>query len=177
MYFAKNIKFLRKRRGRTQDEIAVALGLKRSTLSGYENSVAEPGMEWKEISAGIAKVMQNYCGDTKTEELMKICLQSLDEIHDSEAQELYARNPHELMRALEALDILTCSEIITHACLARKASNRYLYFERLDYPDDDPPEWRKWVTLKLVDDQVKVGELPLDYAGSLEENYEAHKIE
>jgi len=45
MYFAKNIKFLRKRRGRTQDEIAVALGLKRSTLSGYENSVAEPGIE------------------------------------------------------------------------------------------------------------------------------------
>ncbi len=45
MHFAKNIKFLRKRRGRTQDEVAVALGLKRSTLSGYENRVAEPGIE------------------------------------------------------------------------------------------------------------------------------------
>jgi transcriptional regulator with XRE-family HTH domain len=45
MFFAKNIKFLRKRRERTQDEIAVALGLKRSTLSGYENSVAEPGIK------------------------------------------------------------------------------------------------------------------------------------
>ena len=45
MYFAKNIKFLRNRRGRTQDDVAVALGLKRSTLSGYENKVAEPGIE------------------------------------------------------------------------------------------------------------------------------------
>jgi len=45
MNFAKNIKFLRKRKGRTQDEVASALGLKRSTLSGYENNVAEPGIE------------------------------------------------------------------------------------------------------------------------------------
>lgn len=45
MNFAKNIKFLRKRKGRTQDDVASALGLKRSTLSGYENSVAEPGID------------------------------------------------------------------------------------------------------------------------------------
>lgn len=45
MYFASNIKFLRKRRGRTQDDVAFALSLKRSTLSGYENGVAQPGIE------------------------------------------------------------------------------------------------------------------------------------
>src|SRR4030066_2474669 len=45
MYFTSNIKFLRKRKGRTQDDIAVALNLKRSTLSGYENGVAQPGIE------------------------------------------------------------------------------------------------------------------------------------
>jgi transcriptional regulator with XRE-family HTH domain len=45
MYFTSNIKFLRKRRGRTQDEAAVALNLKRSTLSGYENGVAQPGID------------------------------------------------------------------------------------------------------------------------------------
>ena len=39
MYFSSNIKFLRKRKSRTQDEVATALKLKRSTLSGYENSV------------------------------------------------------------------------------------------------------------------------------------------
>ena len=44
MYFNSNIKFLRKRMGRTQDDVAVALSMKRSTLSGYENAIAQPGI-------------------------------------------------------------------------------------------------------------------------------------
>lgn len=136
------------------------------------------GMDWKELECGIAKVMQDYCGDTKTEELMKIGLKSLDEIKEAEASAIRARNPHELMRSLEVLDILTCCEIIVHACLARKASNNWLYFQRLDYPVNDPPEWRKWITLKLKNNELKVSELPLDYFGSyssLKENYQAHR--
>lgn len=45
MYFHSNIKLLRKRRNMTQDELAAALSMKRSTLSGYENEVAEPGLD------------------------------------------------------------------------------------------------------------------------------------
>ena len=45
MHFKTNIKFLRKRRGRTQDEVAFALNMKRPTLSGYENGVGQPNME------------------------------------------------------------------------------------------------------------------------------------
>ncbi len=45
MYFTSNIKILRKRKGRTQDEVAYSLNLKRSTLSGYENGVAQPGID------------------------------------------------------------------------------------------------------------------------------------
>jgi transcriptional regulator with XRE-family HTH domain len=45
MYLASNIKFLRQRKGRTQDDVAYALKLKRSTLSGYENGIAQPGIE------------------------------------------------------------------------------------------------------------------------------------
>jgi transcriptional regulator with XRE-family HTH domain len=44
MIFASNIKFLRKRKKRTQDEVAETLGMKRSTLSGYENEVAMPNI-------------------------------------------------------------------------------------------------------------------------------------
>ena len=44
MYVQSNIKYLRKRRGRTQDEVAGFLGMKRSTYAGYENGVAEPGI-------------------------------------------------------------------------------------------------------------------------------------
>jgi transcriptional regulator with XRE-family HTH domain len=45
MYFDSNIKLLRKRKNRTQDEVAEKLGMKRSTLSGYENRVAQPGLD------------------------------------------------------------------------------------------------------------------------------------
>ena len=45
IYLTGNLKLLRKRKGRTQDDVAFELGIKRSTLSGYENEVAEPGLE------------------------------------------------------------------------------------------------------------------------------------
>ena len=45
MYFSSNIKFFRKRKARTQDDVAFALNMKRSTLSGYENEVAKPSVE------------------------------------------------------------------------------------------------------------------------------------
>jgi transcriptional regulator with XRE-family HTH domain len=41
----ENIKFLRKRLGKSQEELATLLKLTRSTLSGYENGVAEPSID------------------------------------------------------------------------------------------------------------------------------------
>ena len=45
IFLTGNLKLLRKRKGRTQDDVAFELGIIRSTLSGYENEVAEPGLE------------------------------------------------------------------------------------------------------------------------------------
>ena len=59
MYFNSNIKFLRKRKGRTQDDVAFSLNMKRPTLGGYENQVAKP---ISEIVATISdKSEANYC--------------------------------------------------------------------------------------------------------------------
>jgi len=44
MFFDTNIKFLRRRKGRTQDDMASVLGVPRSTLNNYENQIAQPGM-------------------------------------------------------------------------------------------------------------------------------------
>jgi transcriptional regulator with XRE-family HTH domain len=44
MYFSTNIKLLRKRKGRTQDDVANALHIKRSTYNNYENQIAKPGI-------------------------------------------------------------------------------------------------------------------------------------
>jgi hypothetical protein len=38
----------------------------------------------------------------------------------------------------------------------------------------DPPDWNKFVTIKLENNEVVVGEKPLDYYGPLKEKYESH---
>ena len=43
--FGGNIKLLRSRRGRSQEEVAIALEVKRSSWSGYENGSAEPHLD------------------------------------------------------------------------------------------------------------------------------------
>lgn len=45
MYLNLNLKTLRKRKNRTQDDVSVALGVPRPTYSGYENEVSLPSLE------------------------------------------------------------------------------------------------------------------------------------
>ncbi len=78
------------------------------------------------------------------------------------------------MRCLEALNVLDNAEVVLYSCLARKASSKQLNFRRSDYPDMDPPEWHKFVLVRNTTDGLKVGETPIDYYGSLKDNYEAH---
>lgn len=70
-YFSSNIRLLRKRRKRTQDDIAYSLGMKRSTLSGYENAVAQPGM-------GALVLFSEFFG-IAIDTLIKIDLEALGE--------------------------------------------------------------------------------------------------
>ncbi len=45
MYFDSNIKFLRNRKKLTQDQLALALEIKRSTLNNYENGISGPSIQ------------------------------------------------------------------------------------------------------------------------------------
>ncbi len=138
------------------------------------------GMGWKELKAGLCRIMQDYCGEYKSEVTLKMGLDWLESIKESEASSVFARNPHELGRALECLTHITLGEMVLHASLARKASSRRLNFRRLDYPELDPPDWNKYVTLRLEDGEVRVGELPVrywlkaPYAPDYTENYKIH---
>ncbi|MFC1991364.1 FAD-dependent oxidoreductase [Chloroflexota bacterium] len=140
----------------------------------------EGDIGWKELHAGISRVMQVYCGEYKSEAMLIMGLWWLNSIKESEATRTYIRNPHELGRYLECLTRITVSEMILHACLARKASSRPLDFKRIDYPETDPPEWNKFITTRLENGEVKIGELPSNYwllppyAPTHKENYDIH---
>jgi transcriptional regulator with XRE-family HTH domain len=45
MYFSSNFKFLRNRKKRSQEEVALGLGIKRSSINNYENEYALPGID------------------------------------------------------------------------------------------------------------------------------------
>jgi hypothetical protein len=132
------------------------------------------GIGWKELNAGITRIMQHCCGEIKTEELLTTGLSLLEQIEFKEGTELFASNPHELIRSLEVLNILTNAQIILHSSLARRASSKHLHFKRLDYPDVEPPEWHKFVTVRLEGNRVKTGEKPLNFYGSMDKSYKAH---
>lgn len=138
------------------------------------------GIGWKELKAGLCRIMQDYCGEYKSEETLKTGLRWLNSIRESETSTACARNPHELGRTLECLTHITIGEIVMHASLARKASSRALEFKRIDYPEMDPPKWNKLVNLRLENGAIKVGELPINYwllppnAPTCEENYKKH---
>ncbi|GAB1403300.1 hypothetical protein MASR1M74_04780 [Lentimicrobium sp.] len=79
--FASNIKLLRQRRGRTQEEAAFAMNIKRSTLSGYENQIAQPGIE-------ALLTISKYYG-VAIDTLVKINLSALSESELSQLERGY----------------------------------------------------------------------------------------
>ena len=134
------------------------------------------GIGWKELNNSICKVMQNYCGDSKNEELLNIGLMFIYDLKEVAASSICAMDPHKLGRTIEVFDILTTAEMILHASLARKASSKFLGFKRWDYPEMDPQDWHMFITIKLENGEVKVDKLSVDFwsKGPVNKSYEAH---
>ncbi len=138
------------------------------------------GNGWKEINVAIARIIRDYCGSHKNELTLNLGLRLLNELKTTELTSAYASNPHELGRLLECHSLITMGELVMQSSLARKASNSILGFNRLDYPQMNPPEWNKLLPIRQEDNQIKIREIPLDfhlkapYASSLEDNYERY---
>ncbi len=134
-------------------------------------------IDWKELRAAGARAMQMYCGGLRNEGLMITGLTWVTDLMKDAYPETYASNPHILLRVLKTYNVLTCDQIIFQACLARKASSQVLGHVRQDYPEVDPPEWHKWITLRLEEGTARVRGLPISFWGPLAENYEAHNAD
>jgi succinate dehydrogenase/fumarate reductase flavoprotein subunit len=137
----------------------------------YAPTQRSSGTEWKEVHAGIARVMQYYVSEFMTDNLLKMGLGALQKIQQEELPRLYALDPHKLMRTLEDTSLLTYAQIIIQASMARKASNMALGFQRIDFPALDPA-WNKFSTIKLENGKVKTGLLPLAFWGNMKKQYE-----
>lgn len=141
----------------------------------YAPAKRREGIDWKELTAGISKVMQDYCGEIKNEALLRLGLRTFAEIRQREALEVAARNPHELVHVLEAFSMISVGEAAMHASLVRRASSETLHFRRSDYPQLDPPEWNKFITVRKHEADVLVGARPLNFWLPFDDNYEKHR--
>jgi succinate dehydrogenase/fumarate reductase flavoprotein subunit len=133
---------------------------------------ASEGIGWKELNMAISKAMQNYCGGVKCEALLREGLDLLGSFEREIVPKLTAANPHDLMRTHEVLDILTVAQLVLHASLARKSSSAPLNFQRSDYPEMDPAEDRKHIVIRQQDGCVVTRDVPLDFFGKLQTEYE-----
>jgi succinate dehydrogenase/fumarate reductase flavoprotein subunit len=167
--------------GRKAAQYAKTVGaskISRDQTEKEKNRVYAPvrrasGIDWKELHAGIARVMQYYVSEYRTDSLLNMGLGALGKIEEESVPLLYALDPHKLMRSMEDLSLLTYAQIITHASLARKASSALLNFRRIDYPTLDPPEWNHYITLTLENGKVNTGKLPQAFWGDMKEQYES----
>lgn len=137
----------------------------------------EEGMDWRELNMAIAKAMQNYCGGVKCDDLLKEGLDLLESFEKDIVPQISCENPHELMRAHEVFDILDVAKLILHACIARKSSSAPLFFQRSDYPQMDPEEDKRIITIRQENGKIIEGSVPLGYFGNLKEEYEKRNQE
>ncbi|HQQ62381.1 MAG TPA: fumarate reductase/succinate dehydrogenase flavoprotein subunit [Pseudomonadales bacterium] len=92
-------------------------------------------MEYK-----IRRIVNDYLQPPKVTRKMEIGQQRLKEIR-ADLPLLYARDAHELLRAIEVQHILDCADMAAFSSLYRKESRWGLYHYRVDYPETDNSEW------------------------------------
>jgi succinate dehydrogenase/fumarate reductase flavoprotein subunit len=92
-------------------------------------------MEYK-----IRRLVNDYLQPPKVTRKMEIGLQRLQQIRDDVFQ-LYAADPHHLLRAVETQNILDCAEMAARASLFRTESRWGLYHYRVDYPERNDSSW------------------------------------
>ncbi|MDR2664861.1 MAG: FAD-dependent oxidoreductase [Oscillospiraceae bacterium] len=132
---------------------------------------------WKELNYAIAKIMQDYCGDYKTEYTLDMGIRRMNDLYETEGQRMYASNPHELVRAIESLSLCELGIAYMEAAKARRGSVKGLGFFRNDYPEYDEAQ-KKLIPISLKDGQVHTRDLSLyyhleaPYSSDLEENYQ-----
>ena len=139
----------------------------------YAPLFVKDGMDWRELNKAVSKAMQNYCGGIKNDMLLRQGLELLASYEKDWVPALSCKNPHELMRAHEVMDILEVCKLILNACLLRKSSSAPLCFERSDYPEMDPKEDQCFITIYQEDGEIRSRRVPKEYYGDVKTGYEA----
>jgi succinate dehydrogenase/fumarate reductase flavoprotein subunit len=137
---------------------------KEDIRDGWERTLAPlkqiSGIDSKEVIFHIqSKIIPKEYGYLRNQTTLEEGLSTLRSILKEEIPNLRARDPHELMRCLEARNLAEVGELILKAALYRKESRGWHF--RKDFPYSDNKNWLKWVILTRQGEGIKIEEVPV----------------
>ncbi|WP_343583989.1 fumarate reductase/succinate dehydrogenase flavoprotein subunit [Herbaspirillum sp.] len=113
----------------------------------------QDGLPPNQVEYKLRRMVNDYLQPPKITRKMEIGLQRFEAIHE-DLERLQARNPHELMRAMEVHAIRDCAEMAARASLYRTESRWGLYHNRVDYPQRNDAEWMVHAQLQKRDGRM-----------------------
>ncbi|OJZ74978.1 fumarate reductase/succinate dehydrogenase flavoprotein subunit [Mycobacterium paraffinicum] len=110
----------------------------------------QPQVEYK-----LRRFVNDYVAPPKSAAKLSIAVRTFERMR-AEIAEMGARNPHELMRALEVSFIRDCAEMAARSSLTRTESRWGLYHDRADLPSRDDAQWGYHLNLRKGADGAMV---------------------
>ena len=111
----------------------------------------EDGIPPNQFEYKIRRLVNDYLQPPKITKKMDIGLQRLKDM-ERDIEFLYARDPHELLRANEAQHVLDCALMAAQASMYRQESRWGLYHHYVDHPETNNEDWFCHVQLYKNDD-------------------------
>ncbi|HEY1150727.1 MAG TPA: fumarate reductase/succinate dehydrogenase flavoprotein subunit [Pseudoduganella sp.] len=121
----------------------------------------EDGLPPNQVEYKLRRMVNDYLQPPKVTRKMEIGLQRFEAIRE-DLDRLSARNPHELMRAMEVHAIRDCAEMAARASLYRTESRWGLYHYRVDHPQRNDADWFVHVQLQKQNDAMTCFKRPIE---------------
>ncbi|HUA54227.1 MAG TPA: fumarate reductase/succinate dehydrogenase flavoprotein subunit [Candidatus Sulfotelmatobacter sp.] len=117
-------------------------------------TLRDDGIPPNQIEYKTRRLVNDYLQPPKVTRKYEIASDRFAEVRDDLTNAMVARDPHELMRSLEAASILDCADMAVCASLFRTESRWGLYHHRTDYPERDNDNWFCHTILRKRDGEM-----------------------
>lgn len=122
----------------------------------------EDGIPPNQFEYKLRRLVNDYLQPPKITKKMDIGLQRLKDM-ERDIEFLYARDPHELLRANEAQHVLDCALMAAQASMYRQESRWGLYHHYVDHPETNNEDWFCHVQLyKDENNEMACKKRPID---------------
>ena len=129
---------------------------KKRALAPMERKNGIKGLEMLNM---VMSLVGDYLANPRSEGVLLRGLERLEVVRERDIPLLWATNPHELMHAVNAQNIIPIAEVCMKAAIMRKESRMITLHERIEYPKTDNKKWAKPI---VVTKDLRTGESKLE---------------